>query len=93
MSEATGNKDVSLRVCDVASLESVRQFAREVEASDEPVHVLVNNAGILVSPAWLDLAQTPCPSQLQFWNCCAAVTLHCILRAELSGACCQAPQT
>ncbi len=43
-----GNQDVHLRVCDVSSLESVKAFAAEHERSGRPLHVLVNNAGILV---------------------------------------------
>ena len=37
-----------LKLCDVASLESVRAFATEHEASGRPLHVLVNNAGMMV---------------------------------------------
>lgn len=37
-----------LSVCDISSLESVRSFAAEHERSGKPLHVLINNAGILV---------------------------------------------
>lgn len=43
-----GNQDVHLGVCDISSLDSVRSFAAEHERSGKPLHVLVNNAGILV---------------------------------------------
>ncbi|KAG2424345.1 hypothetical protein HXX76_014554 [Chlamydomonas incerta] len=45
---ATGNKDVHLQVCDVSSLAAVNGLVREWEAAGRPLHVLVNNAGILV---------------------------------------------
>ncbi|KAG2452436.1 hypothetical protein HYH02_002679 [Chlamydomonas schloesseri] len=45
---ATGNQDVHLQVCDVSSLASVNGLVREWEAAGRPLHVLVNNAGILV---------------------------------------------
>ena len=39
-----------LGLCDISSLESVRSFAAEHERSGRPLHVLVNNAGMLVGP-------------------------------------------
>lgn len=47
--EASGNKDIHLKVCDVSSLEDVRKLAAEYEQSGNPLHVLVLNAGILAS--------------------------------------------
>jgi NAD(P)-dependent dehydrogenase (short-subunit alcohol dehydrogenase family) len=47
---AAGNQDVHLGLCDISSLESVRSFAAEHKRSGKPLHVLVNNAGMLVSP-------------------------------------------
>ncbi|KXZ55487.1 hypothetical protein GPECTOR_2g1036 [Gonium pectorale] len=46
--QATGNQDVHLQVCDVSSLASVDSLVREWEVAGRPLHVLVNNAGILV---------------------------------------------
>ena len=43
----TGNDDVHLRVCDVSSLSAVRQLASSL-VEEGPVHVLVNNAGVLL---------------------------------------------
>ena len=37
-----------MQVCDVSSLNSVRQLAVSYAALKQPLHVLVNNAGILV---------------------------------------------
>jgi len=43
---ATGNDSVSLLSLDLASLASVRECAAAFLAQDEPLHVLVNNAGV-----------------------------------------------
>ena len=45
--QATGAEDVRVELCDVASLASVRALATRVTAGDDPVHVLVHNAGVL----------------------------------------------
>ncbi len=43
---ASGSADVRLLMLDLASLSSVRACAAEFLALDEPLHVLVNNAGV-----------------------------------------------
>src|SRR5690606_31831317 len=43
----TGNPDVSVRRLDLVDLESVRKFAGEWSG---PLHILVNNAGIMALP-------------------------------------------
>jgi len=43
---ASGSDDVRLLMLDLASLSSVRACAAEFLALDEPLHVLVNNAGV-----------------------------------------------
>ncbi|MCC3267802.1 oxidoreductase [Arthrobacter gengyunqii] len=43
----TGNRNVYLRQLDLASLESVRRFAADQE---EPVDLLINNAGVMATP-------------------------------------------
>src|SRR5246127_2153521 len=50
---ATGNAKVSVRALDLADQNSVRRFAA---AWDRPLHILVNNAGIMALP---DLEHTP----------------------------------
>lgn len=42
---------VSLRRLDLASLQSVADFAGELVAQDRPIHLLVNNAGIMNPPS------------------------------------------
>jgi NAD(P)-dependent dehydrogenase (short-subunit alcohol dehydrogenase family) len=44
---ASGNSSVSFVVADLASLADVRRMAAEVNASPRPLHVLINNAGVL----------------------------------------------
>jgi dehydrogenase/reductase SDR family member 12 len=44
---ATGAADVRVETCDISSLASVRALAARVEERDEPVHVLIHNAGVL----------------------------------------------
>lgn len=46
-----------LQVCDVSSLASVASFAADWLASSRPCHLLVNNAGVLVSALGLVTAQ------------------------------------
>ncbi|KAL5560265.1 hypothetical protein UlMin_036476 [Ulmus minor] len=43
----TGNKNVHLEVCDLSSVSDIKSFASRFSSKDEPVHVLVNNAGLL----------------------------------------------
>lgn len=44
--ERAGHDDIEAIACDLASLSSVRTAAAELLARDEPLHVLVNNAGV-----------------------------------------------
>lgn len=60
ISESTGNQDVSVGQLDLADLGSVREF---VAAWHGPLHMLVNNAGIMALP---DLTRTPQGRELQF---------------------------
>ncbi|HWF80284.1 MAG TPA: SDR family oxidoreductase [Streptosporangiaceae bacterium] len=46
ISEQTGSDQVRLHLLDLASLASVRQSAKEFIALGEPLHVLINNAGL-----------------------------------------------
>ncbi|XP_064599849.1 retinol dehydrogenase 13-like [Liolophura sinensis] len=49
---ASGNGNIIFRRLDLASLESVRQFARETLAAEKDIHILLNNAGIMMCPNW-----------------------------------------
>ncbi|KAL6530280.1 hypothetical protein OROHE_014633 [Orobanche hederae] len=44
---ATGNKNVYLEVCDISSVHDIKSFASRFSSKDVPVHILVNNAGLL----------------------------------------------
>jgi len=44
--KATDNKNVVFKQLDLSSLESVREFAKEINATEERLDILVNNAGV-----------------------------------------------
>ncbi|MEW9530053.1 SDR family NAD(P)-dependent oxidoreductase [Microbispora sp. NPDC049125] len=60
ISESTGNQDVSVGRLDLADLGSVHAFACAWEG---PLHMLVNNAGIMALP---ELTRTPQGREMQF---------------------------
>ncbi|KAK7315316.1 hypothetical protein VNO77_33856 [Canavalia gladiata] len=43
----TGNKNVYLEICDLSSVNEIKSFASRFSKKNVPVHVLVNNAGLL----------------------------------------------
>ena len=45
------NKDVHLKVVDLASIASIKALAQDLENKQTRLHVLVNNAGVMVRPA------------------------------------------
>jgi NAD(P)-dependent dehydrogenase (short-subunit alcohol dehydrogenase family) len=59
LTKATGNRYISAARLDLASQESVKAFARNW---DGPLHLLVNNAGVMATP----LTRTPEGWELQF---------------------------
>lgn len=58
---STGNHAVTTALLDVADLDCVRDFAAQFSA--EPVHMLVNNAGVMALP---ELARTKEGREMQF---------------------------
>jgi NAD(P)-dependent dehydrogenase (short-subunit alcohol dehydrogenase family) len=82
ISESTGNQHVSVGQLDLADLGSVREF---VAAWHGPLHMLVNNAGIMALP---DLTRTSQGREMQFavnflGHFALAVGLHdALARAE-----------
>jgi NAD(P)-dependent dehydrogenase (short-subunit alcohol dehydrogenase family) len=46
--ERSGHADVSLALCDLSSQRSIRALAAELKAKLPKIHVLVNNAGLIV---------------------------------------------
>ncbi|KAK9717807.1 short chain dehydrogenase [Popillia japonica] len=46
--KATGNKNVLYKLVDFASLQSVRDFAADINKNEERIDILVNNAGLMV---------------------------------------------
>jgi NAD(P)-dependent dehydrogenase (short-subunit alcohol dehydrogenase family) len=49
IAQATGNRRVELLICDLSSQEEIRKLAREILASERPLHVLLNNAGVILT--------------------------------------------
>jgi NAD(P)-dependent dehydrogenase (short-subunit alcohol dehydrogenase family) len=47
--ELTGNKKVDLLICDLSSQESIRNLVRKFKAKYQNLHVLINNAGVMLS--------------------------------------------
>lgn len=47
--EATGNTDVHLKIADISSLSDVKRLAANFVDANVPIHVLVNNAGVLLN--------------------------------------------
>jgi retinol dehydrogenase 14 len=45
---SSGNKSVELMLCDLSSLDSVRKLAKEYTETHDKLHVLVNNAGLIL---------------------------------------------
>jgi NAD(P)-dependent dehydrogenase (short-subunit alcohol dehydrogenase family) len=48
--ESTGNEGARVEELELGSLASVRAFAERFLARDEPLHILVNNAGVMACP-------------------------------------------
>ncbi|CAH1262398.1 RDH11 [Branchiostoma lanceolatum] len=48
----TGNKNVVVQKLDLASLTSVRQFAKAINGAEPRLDVLINNAGVMHTPRW-----------------------------------------
>lgn len=46
----TGSKQVVLKSLDLASLESVRKFAQDINKTESRIDILLNNAGVMMCP-------------------------------------------
>ncbi|XP_030013061.1 retinol dehydrogenase 12 isoform X2 [Sphaeramia orbicularis] len=51
--QSTGNGNVVIRHLDLASMYSVRQFAKDFIDSEDRLDILINNAGVMMCPKWL----------------------------------------
>ncbi|XP_024114184.2 retinol dehydrogenase 13 [Oryzias melastigma] len=51
--ESTGNGNVVVRHLDLASVYSVRTFAKEFLDTEDRLDILINNAGVMMCPKWL----------------------------------------
>lgn len=50
--EKSGNPDVHLRLLDLSSLDSVREFTKKILEEEQALHILVNNAAISGNHQW-----------------------------------------
>lgn len=48
----SGNGNVVVKMLDLASLQSVRALAKDVQQTEERLDILINNAGIMMCPQW-----------------------------------------
>jgi len=53
--EHTGNKEIDLLLCDLSSQESIRKLATEFMDKYQYLHVLINNAGVMLSKRTLSV--------------------------------------
>ncbi len=47
--ELTGNNDIDLLICDLSSQKEIRNFVLEFKSKYQNLHVLINNAGVMLS--------------------------------------------
>ncbi|XP_069576398.1 retinol dehydrogenase 12 [Brachyistius frenatus] len=50
---STGNGNVVIRHLDLASVYSIKQFAKDFLDSEDRLDILINNAGVMMCPRWL----------------------------------------
>lgn len=50
--QQSGNGNVVVKKLDLASLQSVRDLAKDVQENEDHLDILINNAGIMMCPKW-----------------------------------------
>ncbi|KAM4602543.1 retinol dehydrogenase 13 isoform 2-T2 [Polymixia lowei] len=50
--QQSGNGNVVVKKLDLASLQSVRDLAKDVQKNEQRLDILINNAGIMMCPKW-----------------------------------------
>ncbi|XP_013865873.1 retinol dehydrogenase 13 [Austrofundulus limnaeus] len=50
--QKSGNGNVTVKKLDLASLQSVRDLAKDVQQNEERLDILINNAGVMMCPKW-----------------------------------------
>ncbi|MFX1378600.1 MAG: SDR family oxidoreductase [Promethearchaeota archaeon] len=53
--EKTGNRNVDLLLCDLSSQDSIRKFVSDFKSKYKSLHVLINNAGIMLKERILSI--------------------------------------
>ncbi|KAF5899008.1 retinol dehydrogenase 12-like isoform X2, partial [Clarias magur] len=46
----SGNQDVIIRKLDLADISSIREFAEVINNEEKQLHILINNAGVMICP-------------------------------------------
>ncbi|MEE6492064.1 hypothetical protein FKM82_016464 [Ascaphus truei] len=47
---STGNEQVIVRKLDLANTKSIREFAENIQKDEKKIHILINNAGVMICP-------------------------------------------
>ena len=50
--ESSGNTKVRVMELDLASFESIRSCAKKLKEEEPKIHILINNAGVMMCPKW-----------------------------------------
>ncbi|KAG7473267.1 hypothetical protein MATL_G00093920 [Megalops atlanticus] len=50
--QRSGNGNVVIKMLDLASLQSVRNLAKDILENEERLDILINNAGVMMCPKW-----------------------------------------
>eukprot|EP00105_Crassostrea_gigas_P030343 XP_011452614.1 PREDICTED: retinol dehydrogenase 13 [Crassostrea gigas] len=48
----SNNQNIVVKIVDLASLDSIRKFADNINKSEPKIDILINNAGIMMCPYW-----------------------------------------
>eukprot|EP00105_Crassostrea_gigas_P041486 XP_019925634.1 PREDICTED: retinol dehydrogenase 13 [Crassostrea gigas] len=48
----SNNRNIVVKIVDLASLDSIRKFADNINKSEPKIDILINNAGIMMCPYW-----------------------------------------
>ena len=54
INEHLGTNNVTTMQLDVAQFDNIRKFVDDFLAKDEPLHILINNAGVHIPGGWSD---------------------------------------
>lgn len=67
--QKSGNGNVVVKKVDLASLQSVRELAKDVQETEQRLDVLINNAGVSLNPANTGLGETVVDFSMELFVC------------------------